>query len=117
MYVYPKRLGVAVRLPGRPIRYWSYELNGKLGAALKAAAFAAQFYGARTNPVSGRHILAGKGIYRITRAGRARWVAQWQDAVGRSKRKEFSVRRYGEAGAKRLAQAHRQLMVKELLAA
>jgi hypothetical protein len=117
MYVSTRKLGAYVRVPGRPARFFSYSKFGKTLAVVKARQLAAKHTDkTRANPANGRRVLGG-GVYRIVRAGRPRWVAQWNHKVGVAKHKEFSVKKYGEAGAKQKAKAHRQLMVKELLAA
>ena len=42
------------------------------------------------------------------------WVATWNTLDGKSKRKRFSVLKYGEEKAKELAIQHRKLMIEEL---
>lgn len=59
--------------------------------------------------LSARNSSGTLGVFRSVRAGAPRWVATWQDIDdGRIRRREFSVARWGEDGAREQAHAERQ---------
>lgn len=128
--VHEPRGGVVARVPGHRSKFYAYSKYGKAGAMVKARAYVDKLIDrSRVNPETRRYVRKDKdaGIMRIVRRqsfpGRkqiyrtARWVAEWQEAPGVNRRKEFSVKKYGEAGAKQAAREWRDKKVQEILGA
>lgn len=128
MYCYPGNyngsLGVLARVPGSRGKFFAYSKYGKEGAMEACIAYVTgRIDRKRVNPDTGRHVRKRAGIFRIVRRQTirkkvyvsARWVAQWQERSSVNKRREFSVKKYGEAGAKRAAREHRAKMVARIL--
>ena len=112
--------GWLVQVRGIPNKFFSDKKHGGKAKALYRAARLAQQLAdkSRVNPYTGRFVRdpsRTRGVYRLEVKGRPYWVANARLQPGKETQRRFSVGKYGEADAERLALEARARMVKELL--
>jgi hypothetical protein len=87
------------------------DFSGSLGVMARVPGFRSKFFGYAKHGIrlSRTIVRAGKRYKTV------RWVAQWQEGPQVNRKREFSVKKYGEDGAKQLAIEHRKKMVSKIL--
>jgi hypothetical protein len=112
--------GWLVQVHGKPNKFFSDKKHGGKAGALRKAARLAQRLAdkSRVNPYTGRFVrdpAKTRGVYRMEVKGRPYWIANARLQPGKETQRRFSVGKYGEAEAEKLALEARARMVKELL--